>query len=114
MDIPTSCTVVGISLQLASQQRDLRSGGPAPPRAAAIPQLKATLEQQKIQLLRTMTFLELSSRRVKLSPPLFIHLSDPKTVTLLHALLTYRLATALPSDWSGHSSTQATQVEDLP
>jgi hypothetical protein len=47
MDNPTSCTAVRLLYQLASHQRKFRSGGPAPPRAAAIPQLQATLKQQK-------------------------------------------------------------------
>jgi hypothetical protein len=83
MSIPTSCSVVGLFYQLASRQRKLSSGGPAPPHAAVIPQLHTTHRQQKIQILRAVTIPAISSRRVKLSSPLFIHLSRPEIVPLI-------------------------------
>jgi hypothetical protein len=62
---------------LASRQRELSSGGPAPPRAASIPHLTTTLKQLKIQVLRAVHIPAISGRRVKIISPLFIHLFGP-------------------------------------
>jgi hypothetical protein len=48
LDIPTSLVAEGLLCQLASQQRELRSAGPAPPIAASSPPMLAKLSQQKI------------------------------------------------------------------
>jgi hypothetical protein len=95
LDIPTSCTVVGLLYQLASRQRKLPSGGPTPPSAASNPHLTSTLRQQKIQIIRAVTVPAISGRRVKLSSPMFTHLSGPDVVLMLQALLLDRLPTEL-------------------
>jgi hypothetical protein len=86
LDISTLCTAVGSMLcQLSSHQRELRSGGPAPFRAATNPHLQNILGQQKIQF--TATVPENSGRRIKVSSPLFINLIGLETTTLVHDLL---------------------------
>jgi hypothetical protein len=84
--------------QLASHQRELISGGPVPPRAAADPPLQEVLRQQKIQIIRDATAPENSGRRVKLSSPLFFSLNGPKTSRLVQDLLTGRLAAEFTLD----------------
>jgi hypothetical protein len=51
LNIPTSCVAVDLLYKLTSQQRELRSAGPAPPSAASSPHLLTKLKQQKIQFL---------------------------------------------------------------
>jgi hypothetical protein len=51
---------------------------------------------------------------VKISSPLFTHLSGPDVVLLLHALLLDRLALELTDNWSAYSSISTPRVEDLP
>jgi hypothetical protein len=92
LDIQTSCVAVGLLYQLASQQRELRSAGPAPPSVASSPPMLAKLRQQKIQFLRAASIPEVSGRRIKIRSPLFTDLSGPDTVALLQDLLTSRLA----------------------
>jgi hypothetical protein len=94
-DIPTSCEAVGMLFQIASRQRELPSGGPAPPSAAAVPNLTSTLKHQTIKIIRAVHIPAFSGRRVKISSPLFTHLSGPEVVPLLHALLLDRLASEL-------------------
>jgi hypothetical protein len=47
LDFPTSCMAVRSLFQLAPHQRELRSGGPTSPRAAANPHLQTVLNQPK-------------------------------------------------------------------
>jgi hypothetical protein len=63
--------------RLTSHQRELRSAGPAPTRAAAIPHLLTTLTQQKMQFLRAVTVPENSGQRVKISSPFSRSLFGP-------------------------------------
>jgi hypothetical protein len=56
----------------------------------------------------------LSSRRVKLSSPMFNHLCSLEFVPLLYALLKDRMASEFTSDWSNRTPTHTSRVEDLP
>jgi hypothetical protein len=113
LDIPTSCTAVGLLYEIASRQRELPSGGPTPPSAASNPHLAATLRQQEIQILRAVTVPAISGRRLKISSSLFTHLSGPYVVPLLQTLLLDRLATELTDTWSANATTQTPRMEDL-
>jgi hypothetical protein len=100
--------------QLALRQRELPSGGPTPPNAASIPNLTITLKKQEIQIIRAFHVPAISGRRVKISPPMFTHLSGPDVVPLLQALLLDRLASELTDKWSACTITPTPHVEDLP
>jgi hypothetical protein len=114
LDIPTSCAAVGLLFQLASRQREFPSGGPMPPNAAMIPNLTTTLKQEKIQIVRAVHVPAMSGRRVRISSPMFTHLSGPDVVPLLHALLLDRLASELTDTCSAYTTTPTPRVEDLP
>jgi hypothetical protein len=77
LDIPTSCVAVGLVYQLASQQRELRSAGPAPPLAASSPPLLVKLRQQNILFLRAASVPAFSGRRIKIRSP---HPTRPRTL----------------------------------
>jgi hypothetical protein len=107
LDIPTSCSTVGMLYQLASHHREFRSGCPVPPRDAIHPSLQDTIRQQKIKFIRAATAPENSGRRIKLNYPLFINRDDPKATSLVHDLLSNRLATKLTTVYNGSSPTVA-------
>jgi hypothetical protein len=91
LDILTSCAAAGLLFQLSSRQRKLPSGGPTPPSTATIPNLATKLKQQEIQIIYAVHIPAILGRRVKISSPMFTHLSGLDVVPLLHAVLLDRL-----------------------
>jgi hypothetical protein len=71
------------------------------------------LKQQEIQIIRVVTVPAISGRRVKISSPLFTHLSGPDIVPLLQVLLLDRLATELTDPLSANATAPTPRMEDL-
>jgi hypothetical protein len=70
LDISTACTALGGMLcQLASHQRELRSGGPAPFRAATNPTSKTFCVSRKFSLLALRRSRKIQDVAIKSAPP---------------------------------------------
>jgi hypothetical protein len=112
MDIPTSCSAVGVLYQLAPHHRELRSGGPVRPRATGPPLPTRHKETEESSVYSSCD----GPRKFRPShqtqlPPL-LNLTSLETTSPAQDLLTDRLAAERATAWNGSSPTS--HIEDLP